>query len=66
MYNLYFYKASNESGSPRSVADITDGAVGGAVGGVVGGAIILIIFAACVYVVGIRQSCRKRYNANRK
>ena len=61
MYN-YIFKAYDESGSPRSVADITDGAVGGTVGG----AIILIIVVVCVAVVCIRQSCRKRYNANRK
>ena len=58
----FYYKASDESGSPGSVADISDGAVGGAVGG----ALMFIFAIACVIVVCIRQSCKKRTSTNKK
>ena len=59
---VFLFKASDESGSPGSVADIFDGAVGG----VVSGALMLIIVVVCVTVICIRQSCKKRTNTTKK
>ena len=58
----FYYKASDESGSPESVADVSDGVVGGAISA----ALMLIIVVVCVIVVCVIQLCKKKTNANRK
>ena len=50
------------SDEPGLVADTIDGTVGGAVGG----AMILIIVVICITAFYIRQSCKKRINANKQ